>query len=64
MDANTEKAEIAQQLQEARKKAGLTQKAMSEQLSIPLRTIEDWEHGRRTPPIWTVKLIVEKLNNL
>ena len=45
----------------ARQAAGLTQKGMSELLLIPLRTIENWESGKRNPPLWAENLIVEKL---
>jgi len=40
-----------------RKAAKLTQQAMSDLLNIPKRTIEEWEAGRRTPPIYVVELI-------
>lgn len=48
-------------IKEARKKAGLTQRAMTELLLIPYRTVQDWEGGKHTPPKWAEKLIVEKL---
>lgn len=48
-------------LKEARKLAGLTQKEMSEQLGIPKRTIEDWERGISTPPKYVEQLVIEKL---
>lgn len=51
-------------LKEARKLAGLTQKGMSEQLNIPKRTIEDWERGISTPPKYVEQLVIEKLLNI
>lgn len=48
-------------LKESRISAGLTQKQMSDLLEIPLRTIEEWEAGRRKPPTYVEKLIVDKL---
>lgn len=51
-------------IKEARLNAGLTQKAMSELLEIPKRTIEDWESGRRNCAPWAEKLIVEKLQGI
>lgn len=48
----------------ARKRAGMTQRQMSETLNIPESTIKDWERGVRTPPEWTCDLLVEKLNNI
>ena len=52
---------MSTRIKEARQMAGLTQKRMSELLLIPLRTIENWESGKRNPPIWAENLIVEKL---
>jgi DNA-binding transcriptional regulator YiaG len=34
---------------------------MSDLLGIPLRTIEDWDSGRRKPPEYVVSLIIYKL---
>ena len=44
-------------IKELRAKTGLTQKAFSEWLNIPKRTIEDWETGKRVPPPYVVELI-------
>ena len=41
--------------------ANLTQKQMSDLLGIPLRTIEDWDLGRRKPPEYVTALIIFKL---
>lgn len=41
--------------------ANLTQKQMSDLLDVPLRTIEDWDSGRRKPPKYVVSLIICKL---
>ena len=51
-------------LKEARKKANLTQKEMSDKLEIPLRTIGAWETGDRKCPKYVEKLIIEKLLSL
>ena len=51
-------------IKEARKAAKLTQSQMSEAFDIPLRTIEDWEAGKRTPPTYVQKLIIEKLERI
>ena len=48
-------------IREARKIAGLTQKRLSEKYNIPLRTIEEWEAGRRTPPSYVQDLLVDKI---
>lgn len=34
-----------------------TQKEFSEETGIPLRTIEDWEAGRRKPPQYIVNML-------
>ena len=48
---------VNQLIIEIRKEAGLSRKDFSEHLGIPLRTIEDWEAGRRTPPEYIPRLI-------
>lgn len=44
-----------------RQAANLTQKQLSDMLGIPLRTIEDWDSGRRKPPEYVTDLIIFKL---
>lgn len=51
-------------IKEARLKANLTQDGMAEKLSIPIRTIQDWEAGRRTPPEYVEKLVIAELERL
>ena len=48
-------------IKEARMNAGLTQKALSEWLGIPKRTIEDWDAGKSKPSSWVEALVVEKI---
>jgi DNA-binding transcriptional regulator YiaG len=48
-------------IKEARIKAGLTQRAMTDLLLIPYRTVQDWESGKHNPPIYVEKLVIEKL---
>ena len=55
---------MSARIKEARQSVGLTQKRMSELLLIPLRTIENWESGKRNPPLWAENLIVEKLQTM
>ena len=47
----------------AREKAGMSLKELSVLLNAPYRTVQDWNAGRRTPPKWIQKLIVEKIEN-
>ena len=51
-------------IKEARTSSGLTQRQLSELLGIPLRTVEQWESGKRKPPSDVEKMIVEKLMNI
>lgn len=51
-------------IKSARLQAGLTQQKMSKMFEIPVRTIQDWESGRRKPPVWAEKLIIEKLKRI
>lgn len=39
------------------KEHGLTQSGLSRMLGIPLRTVQGWCIGERTPPEWVVNLI-------
>lgn len=45
-------------IKEARMEYGLTQKDLSEITDIPLRTIENWESGKRTPSPWVEKMVL------
>ena len=42
-------------------KTGMTRKDFSIHIGIPLRTIEDWEAGRRRPPEYIPRLIEYQL---
>lgn len=48
-------------IKQARIKARLTQRQVSDILSIPLRTIENWESGKSTPPPYVETLVAEKI---
>ena len=39
----------------------MTQAQFSKYLNIPIRTIQEWEQGRRTPPVYVVELIKYKI---
>lgn len=49
-------------IKELRITTGMAQKAFAEYFNIPVRTIQDWESGRRTPPDYVVELIKYKLS--
>lgn len=44
-------------VKEMRTLLGLTQTAFGEKYQIPMRTIQDWEAGKRTPPIYVILLL-------
>jgi len=44
-------------LKEIRRSVGLTQREMTERLGIPLRTWEDWESGKRTMPMYQLRMM-------
>ena len=48
----------------AREEAGLSRAEMSRLFEIPIRTLEEWDAGRRTPPHYVEKLIIEKLQSM
>ena len=53
--------DIANKIRELRERAGMNKKAFSEYTKIPIRTLEDWEAGRRTPPEYLPRLLAYQL---
>lgn len=53
--------ESAKRIRELRESIGFTRKEFSEHVGIPVRTLEDWEAGRRTPPEYIPRLISYQL---
>ena len=51
----------ANEIRELRESTGLSRKEFSEHIGIPVRTLEDWEAGRRTPPEYIPRLISYQL---
>lgn len=49
--------ELAEKIKKIREQTGLSRKDFSTHIGIPLRTIEDWETGRRKPPEYIPRLI-------
>ena len=47
----------AEEIRSIRQKTGLSQAAFSATYGIPLRTLEDWEAGRRSPPGYVVSML-------
>lgn len=40
---------------------GISQTELSRKYDIPLRTVQDWYHERRTPPSYVVNMLLELL---
>ena len=53
--------DIAKSIKELRESTGMSRKDFSEHTGIPVRTLEDWEAGRRTPPDYIPRLIAYQL---
>ena len=45
----------------ARQKAGLNIKKLADLLGATYRTVQEWNAGRRMPPEWVQRLIIEKI---
>lgn len=48
-------------IRKAREQAGMTIKDLADLLGAPYRTVQDWNSGKRTPPVWLQNLIVDKI---
>ena len=51
----------ANTIKELRESIGMSRKEFSEHTGIPVRTLEDWEAARRTPPEYIPRLIAYQL---
>lgn len=49
--------DIHKMIKELREETGMNRKEFSEYTKIPIRTLEDWEAGRRTPPEYLPRLL-------
>ena len=50
-------------IKELRAELGLSQRAFAQRYRIPLRSIENWEGGQRTPPDYVLDLLESKVKN-
>lgn len=48
-------------IKEICEKYGFSQTGLARRFDIPLRTVQDWYAGRRTPPSYVVNMMVELL---
>ena len=53
--------ETAKVIKQLRERTGMNRKDFSEYTKIPVRTLEDWEAGRRTPPEYIPRLLEYQL---
>lgn len=49
--------DTAKVIKDLREQTGMNRKEFSEYTGIPVRTLEDWEAGRRTPPEYIPRLL-------
>lgn len=55
---------VADNLKSAREKFNMGRKEVSGKLEIPIRTLEDWEAGRRTPPKYVQNMYLKALKEI
>ena len=53
--------DTATTIKELRESTGMSRKEFSEHTGIPVRTLEDWEAGRRTPPEYIPRLLAYQI---
>lgn len=51
----------AETIKSLRETAGFNRRDFSQHTGIPLRTLEDWEAGRRTPPEYIPRLLAYQM---
>ena len=61
IDRNYSKQELGEYLRELRTRTKLNRREFAEYFGIPLRTVEDWEYGKRKIPDYLLRLIEYKL---
>ena len=49
--------DAAKIIKELREQTGMNRRECSEYTKIPVRTLEDWEAGKRTPPEYVPRLL-------
>lgn len=45
-------------IKDIRTRAKMTQKEIAKTTDIPVRTLQEWEAGRRTPPKYVIRYII------
>ena len=57
MQKEDNKMDAAKIIKELREQTGMNRREFSEYTKIPVRTLEDWEAGKRTPPEYVPRLL-------
>lgn len=55
--------DTAQIIKDLRESTGMSRKEFSKHTGIPVRTLEDWEAGRRTPPEYVPRLLAYQIKS-
>lgn len=55
---------MANKIKEARLAARFSRPEVFRLIGIPVRTLDDWENERRTPPEWTERLVINEIKRL
>ena len=53
--------DTAKIIKELREQTGMNRREFSEYTKIPIRSLEDWEAGKRTPPEYIPRLLTYQL---
>ena len=53
--------DFAEKLKNLRVESGWTRPKVVDRVGVPLRTLEDWEAGKRTPPNYVQRLVLDRL---
>ena len=61
MKKQPEPGSAAEKIRSLREKTGESRVKFAEHVNIPLRTIEDWEFGKRVPPEYIPRLLSYQL---
>lgn len=55
---------FSERFKEARAETGLSGAKLAERMLIPIRTLENWESGVRTPPPYVQRFVLNELEEL
>jgi DNA-binding transcriptional regulator YiaG len=51
-------------IKELRQELGMSRAEMSRQFQIPIRTLENWDAGKNSPPEWAELLLIKELERM